>query len=231
MDWVRFKDIKCFLDAYSIKSILGVIPDSKDKSLDVSSEFDGFFEYLLDCKSKGDTIAQHGLNHIYDSKSQGIYGVKKASEFAGHTYVEQYKRLEKGKNILQKYDLWQPYFMAPSHSFDLITLKVLKELNFKYITDGLSLYPYDYMGITLIPQFYSKPLPKLFPGLSQLCIHINTISNAEIFKLKEFVKSNNKSFINIEEALLLKANTRLAFISRKLLGFPILNYKKLKAHL
>ena len=229
MDWDRFKDIMGILKSYKIKSILGVIPDSKDLSLNVSKGINNYIEYLLDCRDNGDIIAQHGLNHIYDSNSSGMYGTKNYSEFAGHSFHEQYKRLQKGKSILMKYNLWQPYFMAPSHSFDYNTIKALKELEFKYITDGIGLYPYTYQGITFIPQFYSKPLPKIIPGISQLCIHINTISNSDLLKLKEFIRSNSESFITTESALRMKEKSKFALFSRKLLEFSVPKFKSIKS--
>ena len=39
-------------------------------------------------------------------------------------------------------------------------------------------------NLTFIPQIYSKPFPEFLPGISQLCIHINTISNKELNYLK-----------------------------------------------
>jgi len=229
MNWERFKRFKSFIDSYDIKSILGVIPDSKDKSLDVSIQSEDFIQYLLKCKNKGDVIAQHGYNHLYDKYSAGYLGIPSNSEFAGHSYKDQYSKILKGKKILESKHLWQPFFMAPSHSFDETTLLALKKLGFEYITDGISLFPYTFNGLTFIPQFYSKPLPIILPCLSQLCIHINTISEKDLNYLKLFIQNNYKRFVNIEEAIKLKTDKPLVNISRYILDVFVKNYKTIKS--
>ena len=53
--------------------------------------------------------------------------------------------------------------------------------------------------MNFIPQIVSKPLPAFLPGISQLCIHINTISDKELNLLIDFVEKNNKKFICLDE--------------------------------
>ena len=59
---------------------------------------------------------------------------------AGHSYETQKKRLLKGKEILQRELLWTPVFMAPNHSFDLITIDALQELKFDTVLDGFAIF-------------------------------------------------------------------------------------------
>ena len=200
MDWEKFFLVKNKLEQYKIKSILGVIPNCKDKYLSVSKPFKKYYQYLRRYKAYGDIISQHGYQHIYDSKVKGKFGSSNNSEFAGHSLERQYKKLMKGKNILKKQLIWDPVFMAPSHSFDKNTLLALRKLNFNTVLDGFSLYPYQENGIKFIPQISSKPLPIFLPGISQLCIHINTISEREIEILLDFINRNHNLFISLEEA-------------------------------
>ena len=196
MNWRKFELIKNKLDQYNIKSILGVIPENKDSSLEVSDEYPNYIKKLKSFRNNGDIIAQHGLNHLYDSEEKGLFGVQKKSEFAGFNYSIQLKKIQEGKIILSKNGLWQPYFMAPSHSFDHLTIQALLDEGFEYLTDGFSLFPFKYEGLIMIPQYYSMPLPKWLPCLSQLCIHINTINVSKLNYLMNFIDNNYRKFIN-----------------------------------
>ena len=199
IDWIRFFKIKKKLEKFQIKSILGVVPNCLDENLFASKPLDKYYDYLRECKSYGDKIAQHGFTHIYDSKKRGFFGRSKCSEFAGHKIQEQIRRLKKGKLILQDEKLWEPIFMAPSHSFDMNTLLALKKVGFETVLDGISLRSYRKYNLNFVPQIVSKPLPSFFPGLSQLCIHINTISDKELDILIDFIEKNNNKFITIDE--------------------------------
>ena len=168
-------------------------------------------------KSDGDLIAQHGYTHITDSKSKGLYGNEKRSEFAGLNFNDQYERIFKGKKILLNNRLWQPIFMAPVHTFDNTTIKVLRKLDFKLITDGFSRYPYELNGIKLIPQISSMPLPTCLPLISQLCIHINTLSDEKLKFLISFIEKNHHLFISPIDALKLEKNNLCLNLKIKLL--------------
>ena len=199
MDWDKFFIIKNCLEKYNIKAILGVVPDCRDDFLMVSKPLINYYCYLRECKSYGDSIAQHGYKHKYDTKVKGFFGSSSNSEFAGHSRESQFEKLVKGKEILKNELLWEPIFMAPSHSFDLNTLKVLKELNFSIVLDGFSLFPFKVNNLIFIPQIASKPLPRIIPCISQLCIHINNISNKDLKRLIYFIETNHKDFTSIED--------------------------------
>ena len=179
-------------------------------------------------KSNGDLIAQHGYRHITDSKNIGLYGNERRSEFAGLDYKTQYQRIDKGKKILVKNDLWQPIFMAPFHTFDNTTIEVLRKLNFRLITDGFSRYPYDFNGIKMIPQISSMPLPRYLPLISQLCIHINNISDNKLNYLISFIEKNNNLFISPMDALEFERNSIFSKFENKILGYLIRNYRNIK---
>ncbi len=204
-DWDRFFIIKNLLEKYNIKSILGVVPNCLDEDLYSGKSFDGYYDYLRSCKLYGDTIAQHGYSHVYDSNDKGFFGSCSKSEFAGHKLNEQLNRLEKGKKILEEEGLWDPVFMAPSHSFDMNTIFALSKLKFSTILDGFSILSYKKYDLNFIPQIASKPIPAFIPGLSQLCIHINTISDDDFISLKYFIRRNHHNFISLNN-IIPKAN-------------------------
>lgn len=230
MNWEKFKKIKSILKKYKIKSILGVIPKCEDKEVSKFPENKNYISDLQRMKLEGDLIAQHGFTHITDSKNKGLFGNKKKSEFAGLDYQTQYERIKKGKNILIENQIWQPIFMAPHHTFDNITLEILKNLDFKLVTDGFGRYPYELKGLLLIPQLSSMPLPSFLPLISQLCIHINNLSDKKLNYLINFIEKNNHLFISPKDALKFKRSNSLLRleIENKIIEFLIRLYRKIK---
>ena len=198
MNWDSFLYIKEHLMQLGIRSLLGVIPDNQDKKLLTYEYKDKFFEIINTYKDYGDTIAQHGTFHKYTSNSSGILKINNNSEFAGHSFKYQYALLEKGKSILKKNNCWQPVFMAPSHSFDEITLDCLKKLGFKKISDGYGFFPYQKSGIEFIPQISSVPFNLGF-GVATLCIHSNSLNLNDTNKILDFIKLNRNRIIPFEE--------------------------------
>ena len=78
---------------------MGVVPDCKDKNLMISRKRKDYYEYLRKCRTYGDSIAQHGYEHKYDSISRGIYGNTKNSEFAGHVYKKQLEKKNGARKV------------------------------------------------------------------------------------------------------------------------------------
>lgn len=226
MDWIRFFTIKKVLEKYNIKSILGVVPKCEDKTLEVGKKNLDFFGHLRRFALYGDVIAQHGYNHIYDSRSSGFFGNTSNSEFAGHPYQKQVNKLSKGKAILEKESLWSPIFMAPNHSFDSLTLKALKKLEFNTVLDGFALFPFKSDNLNFISQISSKPLPVWLPCISQLCVHINTISDEELKNLIFFIEKNHKYFINLDNMQI--RNNFLTLFDRKLISILIRFFRSFK---
>ncbi len=228
MNWKRFYKIKSIINKYKIKSILGVVPKCEDSEISKFPENKNYISDLQIMKSNGDLIAQHGYKHVIDSKNKGLYGNERRSEFAGLDYKTQYERIDKGKNILIKNNLWQPIFMAPVHTFDITTIKVLRELNFRFITDGFARYPYQLNGIKLIPQISSMPLPTYLPLISQICIHINNLSDDKLRYLINFIEKNNHLFISPIEALEFERKSIYFRYENKIIGFLIRAYRNIK---
>lgn len=179
MDWSKFLRIKKVAEECGVKSVLGVVPDNRDPKLSVNQNMQDseFFRTIKQYAENGDAIAQHGTYHRYTAKGTNILGISEWSEFAGHNYEQQLKKLQIGKNILKENSVWQPYFMAPSHSFDRNTLKALRHLGFQAITDGYGLYPYSIEDIILVPQLLGKPIKLLPFGIQTICLHTNSIND------------------------------------------------------
>ena len=202
MDWDKFVSVKKALEEHNIYSVLGVVPKNEDPDLIVKSSLseENFFSKIREFKKYGDTIAQHGTCHIQKTKNSGLLDIGNKSEFSGLSYEEQLSKLDFGKKILEKYEVWQPYFMAPYHTFDINTLKALKSLDFKAITDGYGFYPYQVEGITFVPQLLTSPVRFIPFGVQTFCIHTNCMNKASINSLIKFINRNHNSFVSFEEA-------------------------------
>ena len=220
MAWSKFLPLKEELENLGVKSVLGVVPECLDQKLNVEDNEEQFFDYIRHWMDFGDAILQHGTHHLYSKSNSGILKINNNSEFAGLSYEEQYELIKKGKAILQKQNCWQPYFMAPSHSFDAITLKALAKLSFVSISDGYGFSPYISNGIIHVPQLLSKPY-KFIPGISTVCIHVNNMSEHEIQTLIDFVKNNKHRFVDykrvVDDKSMISNNSSL----RVLIGLAI----------
>lgn len=190
MNWRNFNKLTGIFEKYGIKPILGVVSDNKDAKLVVEKPQEDFWEKIKNFSQKGWVIAQHGFRHEHVNDSGGILKIGNKSEFSNLSYVEQFEKIGKGKEILEnRLGIKIKWWMAPSHSFDKTTCGVLKVLGFDFITDGIALYPFEKFGITWIPQQLWKPRSKLF-GVWTICIHPNTIDDEYLRKLEIFIKRN-----------------------------------------
>lgn len=189
--------LKDKLQKLNIRCVLGVIPECRDRSLKVEADRSDFYDRVREWMAYGDAIAQHGTFHVYDTRCAGILGINKRSEFAGHDYRIQLERLHTGKEILVKEGVWQPWFMAPAHSFDKKTLDALRFLEFRALTDGYGFYPYRIRGLVMVPQLASFPLNISF-GFQTICIHVNILLQNQINRLSEFVERNSEQFVDFK---------------------------------
>lgn len=217
MAWSKFSIFDKLSDELDLPLLVGVVPNCLDPKLAVEPPRSDFWEVVRQWSHRGWTIAQHGYTHQYVTQDPGLLVVNKKSkqsEFAGLPYQEQFTKLKAGKDILIAQDVWQPVFMAPSHSFDENTLRALTDLEFRYLTDGYGLYPYRMENLIAIPQLFSNPLHFGF-GVYTICLHVNSMSDMQISKIVQYVKKNRHRFISFYEAAHLNSSIpSVAAISR-----------------
>lgn len=151
MDFVQFERALDVMRKHSVKPLLGVIPDCRDTELQIEPFHEDFWEYVKMLQKEGCTLAMHGYTHVYDSSCRGLVSGGLRSEFAGHTYEEQYERIKKGKEVLQRHGINTDIFFAPAHSYDRNTLKALAANGFRCMSDGKSSKPVYREGILCIP--------------------------------------------------------------------------------
>lgn len=151
MDWTQWRRAMEVVEAAGAKPLLGVIPDCRDPELQRDTPRADFWEYIARLKEQGFTIAMHGCHHVFDSNTHGIVNRTPRSEFAGHSYEVQYKKIKYGKDIFASHGISTDIFFAPAHSYDETTLQALADNGFQYISDGKSAKPFVRNGIICIP--------------------------------------------------------------------------------
>lgn len=237
MDMSRFMRIKGILDRYGIKPLIGVVPDNQDNNLHCEDYNPDFWRLINDLISENWVVSQHGYRHIYSSNESGLLGINPFSEFAGIPYDKQLESLSSGQKLLNSHNIFPEIFMAPGHSFDKNTLKALKELGFKAITDGLYKKPYVRDGLLFIP---CRLLGDKCADFDTLCIHSNTISENSINELEMLFCQDNLHLIDWNLDVLMSQSVRyntyiwiyekVAVCKRRIRNFAA-NNKKLASYM
>ncbi len=228
MAWSRFDPFDELSMDQDLPLLIGVVPNCLDQTLVVEPARDAFWDTVRGWADRGWSIAQHGYTHQYVTEHPGLLRLGSKSELAGLSYEEQFAKLQAGKTILQEQGVWQPVFMAPSHSFDEATLRALADLDFKYLTDGSGVYPYKFGALTAVPQLFATPLHFGF-GVYSICLHVNTLSEPEIDRIVGFVKKNRSRFISFEEAASVKTSVPgVAMAMRFLTSTPLRAMRRLR---
>jgi len=216
MGWDRFSALSDALLKIEVPCLIGVIPDCRDHKLWRFPPRRDFWDVIRDLKSSGWTIAQHGYTHVYDRVSRDVIGIMRKSEFAGHDFETQVSRLASGARVLSNEGLATDIFMAPSHAFDRLTIKALRQTGFKFVTDGAALWPYEEHGVIFIPQIF--PHPRHFgAGIYTLCWHLDTIDESTFRGLLRFVESNTHRIIGFKDAVKYTRNGVIGYASRRLM--------------
>ena len=195
MDLDKWIKIIKLLDKYNIKAIIGVIPDNKDDEINYNYQIDNFWDIIKKWQNNGHIIGLHGLNHLKLTKKAGIIPKNNRSEFAGLSFNEQLNKIKISKQFFKQNDIDTNIFIAPFHSFDINTIKALKQENIHIIYDGISLYPYREYEVLFVPQQYNF-FKKRKKGIWSVCLHPSEMKEEEIFALEKFIKENKEYFKN-----------------------------------
>jgi predicted deacetylase len=233
MDYAKFLRFKELCDRYQVKPLIGVVPDNRDKMLQIDEKRADFWEYVLKLQAEGWTIAQHGVYHVYTTKKMGCFPLNRLSEFAGLPYDKQYEMLLYGKDILEKNGIKTDIFMAPAHSYDKNTLRALKNLGFTKITDGFGEMPYIKNGITYYPISYKQSSSlKNDKGYTTFVVHSNTMSDKDFVRYEKLFNENGDKIISYSEILKLESKGQNTFEAMKeyimaVTKFTLVNVRKL----
>ncbi len=216
MDWERFFKFKTLLDRYQVKPLIGVVPDNRDENLkkkDDSSKKqvkkagsfpapDDFWAYVKELEACGWVVAMHGCYHVYTTDKGGLFPLNNFSELAGVSLERQREMLEEGTRILKEKGIETDIFMAPAHSYDVNTLKALKETGFEALTDGFGSMPYSFMGLKFYPiSFRLESTLQKKQGFSTMVVHTDTLSDRDLERYENYFKNPKAEWIDYKEYL------------------------------
>jgi predicted deacetylase len=180
MDWEKFGRFKNLMDRYRVKPLIGVVPDNRDPNLSICPPREDFWDNVKRIQEEGWIIAMHGCHHLYTTTSGGMFPLNALSEFAGLPEENQSRLIAEGREIFEKHGIETDFFMAPAHSYDRHTLKVLKEHNFFRMTDGFGRQPYVYDGMTFYPISFNKAsCLTAKDGATTFVVHVNKLSDSD----------------------------------------------------
>ena len=199
MNWIIWDQIRDFCLKKNIKPILAVIPDNKDESINIGKYREEFWNQITELQDLGWGIGLHGFQHLYTEKSKGLIGLHERSEFAGLSYNLQHEKIINGLKIFEKNRVKPNLFIAPSHSFDDITISVLSSLGINVISDGFAIAPYtDKSGITWIPcQRWRFGFNKV--GIWTICLHPNNWKQKDLDHFKKEVVRYQSRILNFKQ--------------------------------
>lgn len=125
MNWTIWNQIEEILDKYKIRPIIAVVPNNQDQNLKCSEPNPKFWKLIRKYQEKGYMVALHGYNHVYTNHNSGMLGISANSEFATVSLEGQREKFNLARSIFQEQHIRIDAFVAPSHSFDRKTLKIL----------------------------------------------------------------------------------------------------------
>lgn len=194
----RWSKIETILDKYKICPLVGIVPDNADPKLKCQEADKDFWNKARKWQQKGWTIALHGLRHTYHKCHGGLNPLWTDSEFVGLDYETQRQIIRKGIQILRDEGLDVDYFFAPSHTFDLNTVKALREIGIKHISDTIAFYPYTAFDTIFIPQIGGKCRHMKLPGIYTFCFHPNNMTQKAFDDLERFLAANANQFTSFD---------------------------------
>lgn len=203
MDWELMRKLELLFDNYSIKPVLGVIPNNKDEDFLSFPRNDKFWDQVRKWQDKGWEIVQHGYTHIYDklcTKKSDFFNYGGGSEFFGHSLEIQETRIKNGLEKFKKEKINIRSFFAPNQTYDENTFVALKNCGIKEVIDGYGLMPYTEKNIKFIPQLFEKVVLLPF-GIQSTKLHLHNWSETDYDTFKLFVKKNSDKIITYDHAL------------------------------
>lgn len=206
-NWNRMEKI---LNSYSIKPIVGVIPNNQDPSMvKVYKKNNDFWKKVKQWQNNGWIIAMHGYNHVYITNDGGINPIQKRSEFAGVSLKKQEDKIRKGIEIFKSNGIIPDVFFAPSHTFDKNTLLALKKnSDIRIISDTIANDIYFENDFYFLPQ-QSGRVRKLPFKFVTFCYHPNTMCDNDFDELENFIKENRNKFNSLDIKNLTKRNKNI----------------------
>ena len=200
MDWASWEQVENVLVLEGVKPLLAVVPDNRDDNLVFGEENKHFWSKVRDWQNMGWSIAVHGYQHLYQTNDPGLVGLNKYSEFSGLSYEQQSKKLQKALSIFESHDIKPNLWIAPAHSFDKVTVRVLSDLGIEVISDGFFKGPVKYMNMIWIPQQLWK-FHDFRSGIWTVCYHVNGMKKEELDGICSDLNHYKESIVSLDYIL------------------------------
>ena len=200
MNWEAWEQVENVLVSEGIKPMLAVVPDNRDENLEFGQENEHFWSKVRDWQKMGWSIAVHGYQHLYQTSDSGLVGLNNYSEFSGLSYEQQSKKLQKALKIFETHDIKPNLWIAPAHSFDKVTVRVLSDLGLEVISDGFFRGPVEYMNMIWIPQQLWKFRP-FSSGIWTVCYHVNGMKKEELERICSDLNQYKERIVSLDYVL------------------------------
>lgn len=200
MDWDSWNEVERLLVLNDIKPIMAVVPDNRDENLIVGAENKQFWSKVKTWQKMGWSIAIHGYQHLYETNNSGLLGLNQYSEFSGLTYDQQSKKLQEALLIFNSHNIKPELWVAPAHSFDKVTVRVLKDLGIEVLSDGFFKKPVRHMNMIWIPQQLWK-FRDLKSGIWTVCYHINGMKKKELDRIRSDLNQYKERILSLDEVI------------------------------
>ena len=199
MNWNTWEIIEDILLKYDVKPMIAVVPNNKDPYLIVDKENNKFWMKVRFWQEKGWLIGIHGYEHkpVGRTKSN-FFPIKSVTEFVGLSYEKQLEKIDKSLNIFKKEKINSKLWISPGHTFDDITLRILKEKGIEMISDSFFPKIGRYQGFIWIPIHFWR-VRKMPFGTWGICLHHNEFGEKDLKKFENFISENRKNLIDLKE--------------------------------
>ena len=208
--WQRFLPL---IEEFGLRPILAVVPDNQDRELKLSAPAPEFWAQMRALQAVGAAIGLHGYRHRCVSSGSGLLNLHRYSEFAGVPEEIQQQWIDEGLGLLRAEGLNPTIFVAPRHGFDGGTLRALRDEGIQTLSDGFARIPFTRGGLTWIPQQLWGPVEKS-KGLWTICIHSNFASDAQVDRLRAFLRVHAAQFTSVDRVLAELSPARLGPVER-----------------
>jgi predicted deacetylase len=198
MNWDVWKRVETLLLDANAKPILAVVPDNRDPHLAVMPARQDFWAQVRRWQGLGWCIALHGYEHRYETADAGLVGINRCSEFAGLPREIQRHKLQEALRIFTGNGVVANAWVAPGHSFDVVTVELLEEQGVKVISDGYFWRPVRHLGMTWVPQQLWRFRPML-GGVWTVCNHANAFGERDLQRLATDLERYRAKLTDVHE--------------------------------
>ena len=217
------------LDKYHVKPLVGVIPQNEDPDTMIDAEDLLFWEKVRQWENKGWAIAMHGYNHVCITEDGGINPVHYRSEFAGLSYEDQSKKITEGYETLKAHGIEPTYFFAPSHTYDMTTLKaILNNTSIRNVCDTIATKPYRWQNeLVIVPCQMGRLREMPINGYWCACYHPNQMEDHQFSVLDSFLQMHHHEMQPFTDIPLNNVGSKSAF--DKMLSILYFTMRRIKS--